>query len=167
MNLVIEKQFSPERVAEILTYLQEGGVLQQLKPDKSSYAPGRKVIWLHQEPTFGREPSYRKATEAQRLWTFLQRITSEHIHCALVAQGAGIDWHRDASYAASTAWILNLGPCTWEYCLNRQATVSSLEAEQISRLNLQGGELLRFNCKHLHRAIAAPDRIAIGIWQPK
>lgn len=154
--------FNPDRVSEIISHLET--LTHNLSKDKSSYAKDRKVFWLNQEPSFGKETFYKPGIQDDRLWNFIQKITSSKANCALAAKGAGIDWHRDASYAAPEAWLLNLGPAVWEFNPDRNGKPSD---SNIIRAELVGGELIRFNCKHLHRAIASQDRWAIGIWQPK
>jgi hypothetical protein len=70
-----------------------------------------------------------------------------------------INWHSDASYGHSKAWLLALGKSTFEI-QDRWGETQSLK--------LTGGELLQFDCKCRHRAVDVdPQRIGIGIWQAK
>lgn len=159
--------FPTPKILEIIHHLETQS--DHLKEDISNYAPGRLRYWLHQEPDLrsGRNGSpvqYRPAIHDERLWPFIKQLVPS-ASCALVAKGTGINWHRDASYAHKTAHILNLGSATFQIAVKRNSDSPPALYDQ---LILTGGELIQFDCKHLHRSIAvANDRWMIGIWQPK
>lgn len=124
--------------------------------EKAKCARGRLNLWLQAEPDY-RSKKYKLAHRDERLWQFCKRLYPE----AALAQvyfatsGHGIDWHRDASFAKPKAYILNLGAVRLETELN--------DGRQVS-LELVGGEVIKFNCKLPHRAIARrDDRTGIAI----
>lgn len=153
------KQLPESKIAEIVDYIN-----QHLKPlaeaEKAKCAKGRLQFWLKAEPNYASR-KYAPAHDDERLWAFIRHIDNR----AALAQiyfadgNIGIDWHRDAAYAAPPAHIINLG----------RVILESLDNDDnLTRLELKGGEVIRFNSKHRHRAIATdPTRIGIGIWRDK
>lgn len=146
---------TPERANQIADYIRQQ-LLPLATPEKSKCALGRTQIWLQAEPNYATR-KYMKAHTDDRLWQYIQQI-HPNAACAQIYFGnRGIDWHRDGSYAAPTATIINLG---------RIALQTKEPNGTLLTLNLRGGEIIRFNAKWMHRAIdPAPDRIGIGIWE--
>lgn len=155
----IIKQLSPEKTQQIIKHIQ-----YNLRPlataEQAKCARGRMNLWLQAEPIYS-SGKYKAAYTDNRLWQFCQRIfpSADLAQIYFAEDGRGIDWHRDAAYAAASAMILNLGATTLE---------SQPVPGNIIRLDLKGGEIIRFNSKHLHRSIPIDDaRIGIGLWQAK
>lgn len=126
-------------------------------PEKSHCARGRDQYWLQYEPNYN-SGKYTAAITDPRLWDWIKKQIPQADLAQVIFGNRGIDWHRDAAYAHATAYLLSLGTSTFE---------TEIEGK-IQSIDLNGGELIRFNCKNKHRAInVAPNRIAIGIWQAK
>ena len=146
----------PDRVRQIKAHITQN-LLPLAQPEKAKCARNRLNLWLKAEPNYSTK-KYMPAFEDERLWTFIKRVNPD----AALAQiyfatgGIGIDWHRDATYAKPEAYIVNLG----KVCLE-----SRDRSDKLTSLELTGGEIIKFNSKHLHRAIPREDsRIGIGIW---
>lgn len=151
------KQLPAPKIAQLTEHIEAN-----LKPlataEMAKCARGRLNLWLQAEPNYGTR-KYMKAHTDEWLWTFIQHV-DPNAACAQIyfaVGNHGIDWHRDASYAKPLAHIVNLGKVCLE-CRDREDNLTSLE--------LTGGEVIQFNAKHLHRAIPRCDRrIGIGLWQ--
>ena len=76
----------------------------------------------------------------------------------------GIAWHRDAYCAPARAVLVNLGPCTFE--LERgQDSANGRPLDPVS-LELSGGEVLDFDCKHQYRVLwVDPSRWSMVLWR--
>lgn len=148
-------QLRADRAREIYRHISQH-LIPQMTPEKTTAALGRKQLWLEAEPDYG-TGSYRPATTDPRLWAYIKKIWPQADLAQIYGGNRGIEWHRDAAYAAPDARIINLGPCT----------LQSDHGEIVS-LDLKGGEIIRFNSKLPHRCINPhPKRIGIGIWQAK
>ena len=90
-----------------------------------------------------------------------------HPQAGLAVHGStGIAWHRDASYADARAVLVNLGPCTFE--LDRARDSANGRPADPTSLELSGGEVLDFDCKHQHRVTNAdPARWSVVLWRLK
>lgn len=143
-----------EKAREIYSHIRQE-LIPHATPERTQAGQGRLQLWLEKEPIYSQPGTYKTGIHDPRLWRLIQWIAPQADLAQVYGGNRGIDWHRDAAYAAPTAWILNLGPCTLE----------SDHGEIIS-LDLTGGEIIRFNCKVLHRCTNPhPQRIGIGIWQ--
>lgn len=141
---------------EIATYLHSMASLA--KPEQAYCAKGRQHFWLNAEPDYANK-TYLPAQTDERLWSFIKQVCPKADLAQIFYGNTGIDWHRDATYAHSTAWLLSLGTSTFEL---------ETRSGEIQSFQLTGGELLQFDCKCLHRAIDVdPQRIGIGIWAAK
>jgi hypothetical protein len=142
---------------EVADYIQ-GLRDTNAKPEMAYCATGREHFWLNAEPNYA-DKTYSPALTDNRLWIFIKKICPDADLAQIFYGNRGIDWHRDATYAASTAWLLSLGQSTFELETRSGKTES---------LQLAGGELIEFDCKCRHRAIDVhPGRIGIGIWKAK
>lgn len=121
-------------------------------------ATGREFFWLKAQPNYATR-TYTPAIKDDRLWSYIKTICPRADLAQVFGGNKAIDWHRDAAYAHSTAWILALGKSTFQV---------ELRSGEIQSFDLYGGELLEFDCKCSHRATNVdPSRIGIGIWQAK
>lgn len=138
--------------------------------DASKLAPQQKRLWLYKEPTLTGRLSYKSA--------FIDDFTDQSIrylysdcdvalvsyHCPNANSYGYIAPHRDAKFAKQPAVILNLGgPSIFGYSPQRR----NIYVENCTQFWLEHGDLLAFNCKHVHYAIPAStqeDRIALVMW---
>jgi hypothetical protein len=143
---------------EIRDYLNLPELRCQVRAETARCAKGRENFWLQAEPDY-QTKKYRPAVMDDRLWSWIKDLVPAADLAQVIYGNRGIHWHRDATYAAPTAWLLSLGRSTFE--------IKNDEGETVS-LDFCGGELIEFNCKKMHRAInVCPDRLAIGIWAAK
>lgn len=121
-------------------------------------ARGRENFWLQATPNYS-NGTYTAGVDDARLWSFLQRIAPAADLAQVFGGNRAIDWHRDAAYAHSKAWLFALGRSTFEL---------ETRSGEIISIDLNGGELIEFDCKCLHRACNVdPARIGIGLWSAK
>jgi len=127
--------------------------------EQAKCAKGRLNFWLQAEPDYS-TGKYQKAVFDLYLWQICKELfpASDLAQVYFADNNKGIDWHKDAQYATQTARILNLG----------NAIIESKYADEITQLEVTGGELIEFNCKRLHRGTPLDDqRIGIGIWKAR
>jgi alkylated DNA repair dioxygenase AlkB len=128
------------------------------QPEQAKCARNRANFWLKAEPVYSTK-TYVKAVEDDRLWTFIRRHCPEANLAQVFGGNVAIDWHRDAAFAESQAWLFSLGKSTFQ---------TKTRDGEIKSLDLESGDLVKFDCKLLHRANnVQADRIGIGIWQAK
>lgn len=156
----------------------------QLEKDVSRYAPGRNRLWLKEQSNLQPKErhSYTPAVEpSDRLWQYCLKLFPEAELGLLAVGGKGISFHRDSTYAASKACLINLGRCTWNYCHEYKgydwqrvptgkhaAAIKDGTPSEFESLELTGGEVFHFNCKNLHAAIPhEEDRLSIVLWHKK
>jgi hypothetical protein len=153
-------QLSESRWQEVHSYIKTN-LLPLAQQEKAQCAKGRYNLWLNAEPNYATRKYHRAITD-DRLWSFIQKITDSSMTLAQIyfaIEGKGIDWHRDAAYCNSNAYIVNLGKVRLE---------TKLPSQEIISFDLSGGEVINFNAKFSHRAIPFDhDRIGIGVWSDK
>ena len=160
--------------------LLENEVGPRLTLQKTGYARGRRSTWLGYQPNFMGPPGAIPCPHG-RVWDELQRLvpgfeTAEcWINGARANSSPGIVPHRDASYAAHQAWIVNLGSTTFRIWIDKRIAVAD-DLVLIKRhkkfneysVGLVGDEIIAFDCKNLHGSINAADsRWGIGLWKFK
>lgn len=173
MNQVIALM-SPQEVEATRTIVA-AEIEPMMSADVSSYARGRRRAWLGPEPRLGARRgsnaaqgyypgpwNTHAAVEAfcRRIW---RRFLPEEppLGPILVTSGTqGISPHRDASYARPIALTINLGDALWLHNAERH----SQQHDSLTEMRLTGGEILAFDCKHIHACRPAPDRLAIHLW---
>jgi ribA/ribD-fused uncharacterized protein len=152
-------------VQKIITLLEERA-LPNLKEDISSYAAGRKRVWMPYEAPLD-SPNNQSRPFApglldQEIWAWIKEVCARHGFVAetcLISKGGSINPHRDTTYAAEWAMGINLGECRWSISRTRES------AKDFYTMKLFGGEVFKFNSKHVHKVEnVAPDRWAINIW---
>lgn len=151
-------------------------VAPRLRRQETGYARGRTFAWLKRRPTYT-DPPLAEAQPAGKLWEVLQTLVPDAEAAEVwrngVGSSPGIHPHRDASYAASTAWILNLGATRFRLWVPNDAPPTvSMEQVKINpkftewAIDLEGGELICFDCKQLHGSqSSAAQRWGIGMWK--
>ncbi|PMB40979.1 hypothetical protein CEN40_21145, partial [Fischerella thermalis CCMEE 5205] len=85
--------------------------------------------------------------------------------------GAGINYHRDDSYAATEARSINIGNSEWGYRAAKEQMAWTREENKnatYQEFKLESGTVTRFNCKNEHAAInTSAKRWSINIWSIK
>ena len=162
-------RLAPATVRDVIAHL-ENTVAPALSPDVSSYARGRTRAWLQYEAPLSRRQNYRRGLRDPKLWTWLATTWQRAGYAgtpdlALALHGPiGIRPHRDASYAHAHALTVNLGTAEWGWHPDRQGQ----NPANLHWTTLTGGEILKFDCKHLHSSRNLdPARWAIVLWQAK
>lgn len=146
-------------VNTIINYLK----LLPFKQDPSTYSKGRLICWINKEPLLYIKRDCLKLAKPSHVDSLIPSLCQDlldfepnYILVTYSGDGAnGINWHRDATYAAPIAATINLGQCKFGLINNNK------EEEW---LDLVGGEVITFNCKQLHCAIPSPNRWAIHCW---
>lgn len=158
--LVKLEKLSPEEIAEITTLLEKN-ILPHLQSDVSNYAKGRQRVWLPYEAPLGNQP-FSPGLMDDEVWQWIVDRCAKHgfkAQVALISKGGNIKPHRDTTYAAPWAMGFNLGVCDWHIASARDA------AKTDYTMHLNGGEVFKFNSKHVHAVTdAASDRWAINVW---
>ena len=146
-----------------------------MSADVSTYARGRRRAWLGPEPRLGaRRGSNARQGYYPGPWNthpaieaFCRYIWEEYLPDEpplgpiLVTSGTqGISPHRDASYARPIALTINLGDALWLHNRDRD----SQARDGLTEMRLTGGEILAFDCKHIHACRPAADRLALHLW---
>lgn len=174
------KTLKPELCAQVVEHLRQ----LPMKQDKSSYAQGRKILWINREPSYGREVSIRRSYEDERIFSFCQRIFAGHfqVDYVLVSYSGnaydgepdwfqepnpshGISWHRDASYAAPIAGTINFGDA--EFGIKGRDDSLEVGVGNEEWYSLGMGDVCKFNCKHPHMCDPSIERWAIHCWSAK
>lgn len=165
----IALRLSPTTVRNVIAHL-ERIVAPELSPDVSTYARGRTRAWLQYEAPLSARQHYRPGLRDTKLWTWLTKIWGQAGYAGAPDVGLalhgpiGIRPHRDASYAHAGALTVNLGPAEWGWHPDRHGQSPA----QLEWASLAGGEILRFDCKHLHSSRNLdPRRWAIVLWEAK
>lgn len=168
--------------SRVVTWL-ETNIKPKLTPDVSNYARGRQRAWLGIEPTLTSPTRHLQgvAVATEYLDRLANLIGWRFDYCLATysgdgEEGVGITPHRDASYADYEAWGWNLcGTAEMRYwmgreCFGRGPTVKEHDPRQdppTDVLQLQPGDVLRFNCKNLHAAYPSPRRWNLNFWRRK
>jgi hypothetical protein len=163
----IIKRLKPERTAQIIKHLES----IPMQTDKSTYAKGRKIQWIGKEPMLFAKSnileSARKAYVDRRIVEFCRKVMPFKVDYILISYSgeaaSGINWHRDASYGKALAGTINLGTCRFGL-RERSGNCSPQSQESEQWLNLTGGEVITFDCKHPHCAVPSSQRWAIHCW---
>lgn len=158
--LIKLEKLSSEDVAWITSKLEEK-VLPFLEADVSNYAKGRQRVWLPYEAPLGNQP-FKPGLLDGEIWQWIVDLCAKHgfkAQVALISKGGNIKPHRDTTYAQPWAMGINLGKCDWHIASERNS------ARPDYTMNLNGGEVFKFNSKHTHAVTnAAPERWSINVW---
>lgn len=158
----VARKLAPTTVAEVKAFLGEN---VRLETDVSRYAPGRNRGWLRHEGPLSMSRTFEPRPCPDRLWKWLELVWEKSgmkglPELGLAAHGQiGIDFHRDATYAAPEALLVNLGGVQWGYEPTREVSAPLFHT-------FDEGEVVKFNCKHRHAALEAdPERWSIVLWR--
>ncbi len=152
------------------TILTKNGyrLIDKMKEDVSSYAPGRRRLWLFHEANLGNPPT-TKAAHFDKFWWDLGQRLYPGCQIALLTFGgetenfssdARISWHRDHSYAMPCALGISFGAkAIFGYDYSRQSGDKR-------KIKLAPGTIFQFDCKHLHAVLKHdPGRFSIMYWK--
>lgn len=130
----------------------------------SSYAYGRRSAWLQFDCPLSMGGHFKPVSTPGRLWDWCERVWEQSgmrgkPEVGLANYGdVGIDLHRDATYAAPDTLLINIGKVHWQYDHSRGISIPE-------HYDFDGGEVIRFNCKHRHGAYEpGSDRWSIVLW---
>lgn len=163
--LVKLEKISSEQISYICSKLEQE-IAPHLIKDVSSYAPNRRRIWMPYEAPLDYPGSFDSPFVPgllnSEIWQWITSICHRHDftpHTCLISKGGTIKPHRDTTYASPLAFGINLGNCSWHISSHRDFSKPDYT------MNLSGGEVFKFNCKHIHAVTdSSPDRWAINVW---
>lgn len=163
--LVKLELLKPETISHIVALLEKDA-LPNLQADVSNYAKGRMRVWLPYEAPLDSPQSFSRpfvpGLLRDELWQFIVDLCAKHgftAQVALASKGGSIEPHRDTTYAAEWSFAINLGKCNWSIASGRDMSKPDYS------MQLNGGEVFKFNCKHVHSVSNVdPNRWAINVW---
>jgi hypothetical protein len=141
-----------------------------LEDDVSTYAKGRRRLWLEAEPTLVRNFTLTEAIQDERTWTWLLKNVWPGADLGLLSRGpVGIKMHRDATYAGWEAYGLNLGETVtfgYQECYGSFKYGNQDDSAPITEVILEPGDVFRFNPKNPHGILSeiTDARWAINLW---
>lgn len=148
-------------------------LVPMMQLDVSKYAPNRHRLWLINEPYLGKQSRLKTAYNDPYLDRVIQwlypgcntALISYHGQIGNINSNAQIDHHRDTSFASNMARMLNLGNVShFSYSLCRRNN----ERNACTSFLLHPGDLIEFDCKHLHACTyAASERMSLVMWKLK
>lgn len=178
------RQADPTKAIEILGKVSEEKVEQlrshletHLKPilqnDKSNYALLRQVAWVGAKWDL-KDKDFKPGVQDNKLMELVKQVYPD-ADIVLVTysenSGAGINYHRDDSYAATEARSINIGNSDWGYRAAKERMAWTREENQDAQyqeFKLESGTVTRFNCKNEHAALnTEAGRWSINIWSIK
>ncbi|MDF5727689.1 MAG: putative molybdenum carrier protein [Rhizonema sp. PD38] len=184
IQLPSSKQADPTKAIEVLGKVSADKVVAlrshletNFKPllenDKSNYSPGRQVAWVGAKWDL-KDKDFKPGVQDDALMQLVKQVYSDAdiVLVTYSAQaGAGINYHRDDSYAATEARSINIGNSEWGYRAAKEQMVwtkGENTAATYQEFKLESGTVTRFNCKNEHAAInTEAGRWSINIWSVK
>ena len=165
---------SPSVCEDVRKHLDQN-VYKYLGQDVSSYARGRKRVWLQTEyPLSMTHQEFRPGIDDERLWSWIQKLWykagyEEPPESALAIHGnVPIAFHPDAPAAAPESLQINLGGT--EFIIDgspiwkRKGKIYTPTFPVTHTLDM--GEVSKFNCKHVHSTVnPKSDRWSIIVWR--
>ena len=163
---------SPDKVEALRSHL-ETNFKPLLENDKSNYSPGRQVAWVSAKWDL-KEKDFKPGVQDDKLMQLAKQVYPD-ADIVLVTysaySGAGINYHRDDSYAATEARSINIGNSEWGYRAAKEQmawTKDENKDAQYQEFKLESGTVTRFNCKNEHAALnTEAGRWSINIWSIK
>ncbi|MBC6435597.1 hypothetical protein FM036_40090 [Nostoc sp. HG1] len=163
---------SEEKVEQLRSHL-ETHLQPILENDKSNYAPGRKVAWVGAKWDL-KDKDFKPGVQDDKLMELVKQVYPD-ADIVLVTYsenpGAGINYHRDDSYAATEARSINIGNSDWGYRAAKERMAWTREENKdapYQEFKLESGIVTRFNCKNEHAALnTEAGRWSINIWSIK
>jgi hypothetical protein len=163
---------SSEKVEQLRQHL-ETNLKPVLENDKSNYAPGRQMAWVGAKWDL-KNKDFKPAVEDDKLMELVKQVYPD-ANIVLVTYseqpGAGINYHRDDSYAATEARSINIGDSDWGYRAAKEQMAWTNDENKdapYQEFKLESGAVMRFNCKNEHAALNTEGgRWSINIWSIK
>lgn len=172
-SIQIIGQLTDEQIDQLLELFDK--VKHRLQTDPSNYARGRLSGWLGAKWNLKDKTFAEPDICSKRLWQICQSL---YPGCDLALltysgeTGAGINLHRDDSYAsfeARSLSILESGAPTWfkyQPCYSGMSyAADSDESALIFQLVIPSGGVIRFNCKNPHSAVPPEHRWSLNMWK--
>lgn len=163
---------SEEKVKQLRSHL-ETHLKPVLENDKSNYALLRQVAWVGAKWDL-KDKDFKPGVQDDRLMELVKQVYPD-ADIVLVTYsenpGAGINYHRDDSYAATETRSINIGNSDWGYRAAKERMAWTREENQdapYQEFKLESGTVTRFNCKNEHAALnTEAGRWSINIWSIK
>ncbi|MHC5754919.1 MAG: hypothetical protein ACYTXF_30625 [Nostoc sp.] len=163
---------SEEKVEQLRSHL-ETHLKPILENDKSNYALLRQVAWVGAKWDL-KDKDFKPGVQDDKLMELVKQVYPD-ADIVLVTYsenpGAGINYHRDDSYAATEARSINIGNSDWGYRAAKERMAWTREENQdapYQEFKLESGTVTRFNCKNEHAALnTEAGRWSINIWSIK
>ncbi len=163
---------SEEKVEQLRSHL-ETHLKPVLENDKSNYALLRQVAWVGAKWDL-KDKDFKPGVQDNKLMELVKQLYPD-ADIVLVTYsenpGAGINYHRDDSYAATEARSINIGNSDWGYRAAKERMAWTREENQDAQyqeFKLESGTVTRFNCKNEHAALnTEAGRWSINIWSIK
>ncbi|MDZ7962860.1 MAG: hypothetical protein RMY34_34170 [Aulosira sp. DedQUE10] len=163
---------SEEKVEQLRSHL-ETHLKPILQNDKSNYALLRQVAWVGAKWDL-KDKNFKPGVQDDKLMELVKQVYPD-ADIVLVTYsenpGAGINYHRDDSYAATEARSINIGNSDWGYRAAKERMAWTREENQnapYQEFKLESGTVTRFNCKNEHAALnTEAGRWSINIWSIK
>jgi len=170
--LNIISTINQDTVNKLVDYL-ETNINPILGQDVSSYAPGRRRIWLPYEAPLSNARPFEKGLQDDKIWSYLTSVCAQfnwQPELGLISKGGLISPHRDTTFADFRSIGINLGKVTW--CYSRSYPMFSwvpdeqrIDPPEVTKLEMTGGEVFEFNCKNVHwTEDVDPNRWGINLW---
>jgi hypothetical protein len=184
IQLPSSKQADPTKAIEILGKINaqnvealrshlETNFKPLLENDKSNYSQRRQVAWVGAKWDL-KDKDFTPGVQDDVLMQLVKQVypDADIVLVTYSAQpGAGINYHRDDSYAATEARSINIGNSDWGYRAAKEQMVwtrGENTAATYQEFKLHSGTVTRFNCKNEHAAInTEAGRWSINIWSVK
>lgn len=153
----------------------------KLTADKSNYAKGRLKAWLRTEPMLFAPFNTVPGVEcSDKVIERLAEIIQWQFDFVLVTfsgdSATGITPHRDAGFADYETYGLNInGSTQFDYWCTKESFGYAKETVKLNaktdepthELQLQPGQVFRFNCKNEHSATPSAGRWGMNFWRRK
>jgi hypothetical protein len=160
---------SEEKVEQLRSHL-ETHLKPVLENDKSNYALLRQVAWVGGKWDL-KDKDFKPGVQDDKLMELVKQVYPD-ADIVLVTYsenpGAGINYHRDDSYAATEARSINIGNSDWGYRAAKEQMAWTREENKdapYQEFKLESGTVTRFNCKNEHAALnTEAGRWSINIW---
>ena len=163
---------SSEKVEQLRSHL-ETHLKPVLENDKSNYALLRQVAWVGAKWDL-KDKDFKPGVQDDKLMELVKQVYPD-ADIVLVTYsenpGAGINYHRDDSYAATEARSINIGNSDWGYRAAKEQMAWTRKENKdapYQEFKLESGTVTRFNCKNEHAALnTEAGRWSINIWSIK
>jgi len=134
--------------------------------DISTYAKGRKRVWLFGEPDLRRNVVAVKPAYSDHYFSNFREQIAPSSHFCLVAQGL-IKPHRDHRYSLGPTWSVTTKSCVFEIW-SRETSLKDCLRGTGELHHLEAGEISSFHSKCPHSIWEMqPGRISVTFWEAR